>query len=175
MTVETVEIEALPLTAEAFAPFGDVIEARGDPDVIINRGRCGRFHDRALLSTDSDGRIGVSVFASKPVRFPVTIDLFERHPLGSQAFLPMSGKPFLVVVASDTDGRPGAPRAFVTAPGQGVNYHRNIWHAVLMPLDVDAVFAVVDRIGPGKNLEEHELDMPVVVSGPALRDVRVGD
>ena len=86
--------------------------------------------------------------------------MMERHPRGSQAFLPMSQDPFLVVVAPDNDGRPGRPRAFVTAPGQGVNYRRAIWHGVLTPLHEPGLFAVVDRIGTGDNLEEHWFEHP---------------
>lgn len=160
----TAGIIAGPLTADAFAPFGDVIEASGAPDMMINAGRCGRHHDLARLSAEAGGQIGISVFVSEPVSLPVSIGLLERHPLGSQAFLPMSADPFLVVVAEDAGGRPASPRAFITAAGQGVNYHRNVWHAVLMPLDARATFAVVDRIGgTGSNLEEFHFDRPLTI------------
>lgn len=160
------EIAAEPLDAEAFAGFGDVLEARGEPDRIINQGRCGRFHDRALLDF-AGGRAGISVFRAEPRRLPLALDMVERHPDGSQAFLPMHGDPFLVVVCPDEDGRPGPPRAFVTAPGQGVNYHRGTWHGVLMPLAAPGLFAVVDRIGAGPNLEEHRFEVPWTVTAGA--------
>ncbi|KUJ73756.1 Ureidoglycolate hydrolase [Ruegeria marisrubri] len=143
-----------PLTAQAFAPFGDVIEAAGAVDKYINQGKCARYHDRAQLDF-SDGRAGISVFQSQAFNLPITLDMVERHPDGSQAFLPLSDKPFVVVVAPDIDGTPGQPLAFKTAPGQGVNYHRNTWHGVLTPLFAPGLFAVVDRIGSGPNLEEH--------------------
>ena len=162
-------ITTRPLTAEAFAPFGDVLEAAGEPDRIINGGLCGRFHDQATLDF-ADGRAGISLFDAEPRTLPHTLDLMERHPLGSQAFLPMHGHPYLVVVAPDQDGAPGEPQAFVTLPGQGVNYRRNTWHGVLTPLTVSGVrtglFAVVDRIGAGENLEEHHFAEPwTVVEG----------
>ncbi len=145
-----------PLTAESFAPFGDVLEAVGEPDNIINAGLCGRFHDLANLDFTGEGaRAGISLFRSKAHTLPYTLDLMERHPLGSQAFLPMSADPFMVIVAADDSGKPGTPLAFLTRPGQGVNYHRDTWHGVLTPLVDDALFAVVDRIGDGGNLEEH--------------------
>lgn len=143
-----------PLTAEAFAPFGDVLEAEGAPDKLINQGLCGRYHDRAELDF-GDGRAGISLFKAEPRTLPLTLDMVERHPEGSQAFLPMGPEPFLVVVAPDEGGRPGLPRAFRTAPGQGVNYRRGVWHGVLCPLSAPGLFAVVDRIGAGPNLEEH--------------------
>ena len=152
-------IPARPLTAEAFAPFGDVIEAEGAPDWLINEGRCARFHDRARLEFEG-GRAGLSVFWAEGCELPCEVGLLERHPLGSQAFLPLSSEPFLVVVAPDAGGVPGRPVAFVTRPGQGVNYHRGVWHAVLTPLGTTAVFAVVDRIGGGANLEEVRLPRP---------------
>ena len=156
-------IVAEPLDADVFAPFGDVIDASGLPDQFINDGACERFDDRARLSVDDAGRLGVSVFASRCHALPVTVDALERHPLASQAFLPMSADPFLVVVALDRDGAPTAPRAFVTRPGQGVNLLRGTWHGVLTPLGNSGLFAVVDRIGPGENCDVHRLDVPVVV------------
>ena len=153
-----------PLTAKAFAPFGDVLEATGEPDKIINAGMCGRFHDLADLDFTGEGaRAGISLFRSKARTLPYTLDMLERHPLGSQAFIPMSADPFMVIVAPDDDGRPGTPLAFLTNPGQGVNYHRNIWHGVLTPLIDNALFAVVDRIGAGSNLEEHTIDKPWLI------------
>ena len=93
------EIVARPLTAEAFAPWGEVLEARGDPDRIINQGLCGRFHDRARPDAVG-GPLGISVFLAEPRALPYRPALVERHPLGSQAFLPMTAAPFLVVVAA---------------------------------------------------------------------------
>lgn len=151
-----------PLTAEAFAPFGDVLDTSGAPDRIINQGLCGRFHDRAALDF-ADGRAGISLFRAEPRQLPLTLDMVERHPEGSQAFLPMSEAPFLVVVAPDEGGTPGRPRAFLTQAGQGVNYHRGVWHGVLCPLSAPGLFAVVDRIGAGPNLEEHWFTEPYLI------------
>ncbi len=148
------DIQVQPLTAEAFAPFGDVLNCTGAPDKIINAGLCGRFHDRAQV--DVDGRVGVSLFRSELRRLPCTLDLVERHPLGSQAFIPMSIDPFLVIVA-DTDLQ---PRAFITAPGEGINFHRGTWHGVLTPLSGPGLFAVIDRVSEGPNLEEHVFEEP---------------
>tara|TARA_R110000764_G_scaffold33126_2_gene74364 strand:+ start:473 stop:961 length:489 start_codon:yes stop_codon:yes gene_type:complete len=142
------------LTAEAFAPFGDVLDVSGTPDKIINQGLCGRHHDRARLDF-SDGRAGISLFNAEPRQFPITLDMVERHPEGSQAFIPMSLHPFVVVVAPDENGKPGTPRAFVTEAGQAINLHRGTWHGVLTPIHAPGLFAVVDRIGDGANLEEH--------------------
>jgi ureidoglycolate lyase len=147
-----------PLTAAAFAPFGDVLDASGVPDRIINQGLCGRFHDRARLDFGPDGRAGISIFRAEGCTLPLRLEMMERHPEGSQAFLPMSAAPFLVVVAPDKGGLPGPPRAFLTAPGQGVNYLRGTWHGVLMPLAAPGLFAVIDRIGDTPNLQEHWFD-----------------
>ena len=146
-----------PLTVAAFAAFGDVLEIAGAPDKIINQGLCGRWHDLAKLDV-ADGRVGLSLFKAELRSLPYSLDMMERHPEGSQAFLPMSPDPFLVVTAPDDDGRPGAPRAFLTAAGQGVNYHRGVWHGVLAPLGGSGLFAVIDRIGDGANLEENWFD-----------------
>lgn len=148
----TRRIVARPLTAAAFAPFGQVIEAAGAPDRIINAGRCGRFHDRG--TPDVEGRTGISVFRSESVELPYSFELVERHPLGSQAFMPLGADAWLSVVAPDDGGRPGAPRAFLVPAGMGVNLRAGVWHGVLTPLDRPADFLVVDREGEGVNLEE---------------------
>lgn len=153
------------LTPEVFSPFGDVLETIGEPDKIINAGMCGRFHDLAHLDfTGKDARAGISLFRSRTRTLPYTLDMMERHPLGSQAFMPMSADAFMVIVAPDDAGKPGNPLAFLTSPGQGVNYHRNTWHGVLTPLIDNALFAVVDRIGEGNNLEEFTFDQPWLVA-----------
>ncbi|WP_158966489.1 ureidoglycolate lyase [Chachezhania sediminis] len=164
------QIRAQPITAEAFAPFGDLIEAAGDPDKIINQGLCGRFHDRATLEFGA-GRAGISLFRAKARALPLVLDMVERHPAGSQAFVPMTPDPFLVIVAPDVDGRPGTPLAFVTRSGLAVNYHAGTWHGVLTPLTAPGLFAVVDRIAtteeaPSVNLEEHWFDTPWTVLPP---------
>ena len=155
-------VRCQPLSAEAFAPFGDVLDCSGAPDKIINAGLCGRFHDRAKLDF-GDARGGISLFKATPRSFPYTLDLMERHPEGSQAFVPMSEHPFLVTVALDENSRPGTPLAFLTASGQGINLHRNVWHGVLTPLELPGLFAVVDRIGETPNIEEFLLNPPYIV------------
>jgi ureidoglycolate lyase len=107
-----------------------------------------------------DARVGISLFRSRLRQFPYTLDLVERHPDGSQAFIPMSMDPFLVIVA-DADM---TPHAFVTAAGEGINFHRGIWHGVLTPLSGTGLFAVIDRIGDSPNLEEHYFKTPYSVT-----------
>ncbi|MBD3665386.1 ureidoglycolate lyase [Sulfitobacter aestuariivivens] len=153
------------MSAQAFAPFGDVLEVAGAPDKIINQGLCRRYHDRAKLDF-GDGRAGVSLFQAQRREFPLMLDMVERHPQGSQAFIPMTLVSFLVVVAPDAGGVPGQPLAFLTDPGQAINLHKGTWHGVLTPLSEPGLFAVVDRIGMGANLEEHWFDTPYVIAGP---------
>jgi ureidoglycolate lyase len=150
----TRRIKVQPLTAAAFAPFGDVMEAAGTPDKIINQGKCARHHDQARMDF-SDGRAGISIFMGEQETLPLTLAMVERHPQGSQAFVPMSAEPFLVVVACDEGGVPTDPQAFITTAGQAINFHRGTWHGVLTPLHANGLFAVIDRIGSGENLEEH--------------------
>jgi ureidoglycolate lyase len=159
-------IIATELTTEAFAPFGEIIEARGVPDQQINAGLCGRYDDLAALDFDEPGRAGISVFLSMPIELPLQLALVERHPLGSQCFIPMSGISYLVVVAEDDNGTPNNMRAFLARPDQGVNYHRNTWHGTLMPIGKEACFTVIDWIGDGENLEEFHFTSPIrIVTG----------
>ena len=143
-------IRAEALTAAAFAPFGDVLEVGGAARVI-NAGLCNRYHDRAMMDF-TDGRAGISIFQARCRALPYHFDLIERHPDGSQAFIPMTNDPFLVIVAQ---GPQATPQAFLTNGAQGINLHRGTWHGVLTPLSGHGLFAVIDRIGGGVNLEEY--------------------
>ena len=154
-------LTATTINSDAIAGLAELIDASDTPDKLINQGRCGRFHDRATL--DVDGRVGVSVFQSTSFSMPFKMEMMERHPLGSQAFLPMQEGEYLVVLAEDKDGAPVAPRAFIAGPGQGVNIGRNVWHGVLCPLSDPGLFMVVDRVGEGPNLEEHWFDEPFII------------
>lgn len=158
-------IEIQPISAEAFRPFGDLIDTSGAPNKMINQGLCGRFHDRAQMDF-ADGRAGLSLFKAEPRSLPLKLEMVERHPEGSQAFIPMSEHGFLVIVAEDLGNLPGEPLAFETEPGQAINFHRGTWHGVLTPLCAPGLFAVVDRIGSGANLQEHWFDTPYEVRRP---------
>jgi ureidoglycolate lyase len=146
------KITAVPLTAAAFTPYGQVIETEGAQSFPINAGRCMRYHGLATIDV-SEGPPLISLLRSEAVTLPYEFALVERHPLGSQAFMPLSNDPFLVIACRDENGRPSTPQAFVTAPGQGISFNRNTWHGVLTPLNRSASFLVVDRAGTD-NLEE---------------------
>lgn len=140
-----------PLTAEAFRPFGDVIEVSDAAQhFTINDGFAERYHDLAHIDTTAEGgRTLVSVFRAQPRTFPLPITTMERHPLGSQAFVALAPVPFLVVVAAPGAAPgPEAIRCFLAQPGQGVNYARGTWHHPLIALDAPADFLVIDRGGP---------------------------
>lgn len=158
----TQKIALEPLTAEVFAPFGDVLEAKGEPTKVINQGYCGRYHDLAQL-TFTDGRAGLSLFKAQARQLPYRLEMVERHPDGSQAFIPMTLEPFLVIVAPDVAGKPDRPRAFLTEAGQAINFRQNTWHGVLTPLSEPGLFGVVDRIGETPNLEEHWYEQPYLI------------
>ncbi len=147
-----------PLTRAAFAPFGDVIDAEGAAPITINQGFAQRCDGQARIDVGSEGgAVNVSLFTAQPRPAPIEIALMERHPLGSQLFAPMQAQPWLVVVCGDP--RDAATyRAFRASGRQGVNYARNVWHHPLLVLDANSLFLIVDRAGPGNNLEEVELD-----------------
>lgn len=153
-----------PLTPEAFAPFGQVIQTEGAHHYPINNGMTERYHDLAKIELGgANARPLISIFRGQPYELPLTLKLVERHPLGSQVFYPLSDLPFLVIVAPDLAGVPEMPRAFLAAPRQGVNIAMNTWHGVLTPLHQVCDFLVVDRGGEGNNLEEHHFDVPHTV------------
>ena len=147
-------LRPVPLTREGFRPFGDVIEMEGSAHYTINQGFTERFNDLSFVDVAPEGgTTNVSLFLGQPRPSPVAIKLMERHPLGSQAFVPLEDRPWLVLVAEDVHEF-GSYRAFTATGRQGVNYARNVWHHPLLVLDADSRFLIIDRKGPGNNLEE---------------------
>ena len=169
MTTMTQTLEIHPLTKAAFAPFGDVIEADPSTMRFINGGTTERFHALSSAEAFGDGaRVILNIFRGQPRAFPYAIEMMERHPFGSQSFVPLNGGPFLVVVAKDEDGKPGRPQVFLARGDQGVNYRANVWHYPLMALDQPSDFLIVDRDGPGNNLAEFFFDTPFIIGAPTL-------
>ena len=159
------ELKAEPLTPEAFAPFGDVIDTRTADYFPINAGRTRRYHDLAKVETlGEQARTLISIFVSQPVSLPLELDFLERHPQGRQAFMPLHGERFVVVVAPPGDSiDPDEVRAFVTDGRQGVNYRAGTWHAIQSVLEREGEFLVVDRGGEGNNCDESPLALRITV------------
>ncbi|MGQ7960461.1 ureidoglycolate lyase [Pseudomonas sp. SP16.1] len=152
-----------PLTREAFAPFGEVIETAGATSFAINAGTTTRYHDLARIETAGDAsRVLLSLFEGQAWHAPIEIRLLERHPLGSQAFYPVDGACMLIVVAPPGELDESQIRAFVSAPDQGVNYARGTWHHPLLCLERPGRFLVVDRGGAGPNCDEQALRQPLL-------------
>jgi len=144
------------LTQSAFASFGDVVSTDTARERrAINYGQTDRFHDLARLDlTAQNGQPIISLFRTKPLPRPIPIKVMERHPLSSQAFYPLSGRPYLVVVAPSGDFDARGIRVFLAQGDQGVNYHAGTWHHFSLALDGISDFLVIDRDGPEKNCDE---------------------
>ncbi|HUO88627.1 MAG TPA: ureidoglycolate lyase [Rhizomicrobium sp.] len=153
-----------PLSAEAFAPFGEVIEARG-PAAPINRGATRKFGDLARIDA-GQSHATVHIYRSTPPAYPFALRVMENHPLGSQLFMPLSGRPWLVVVAPRGPFDPQAIRAFAAGPQQGVNLAPGTWHHFNLALGGVSDFLVADRAGPVDNLEEVALDGSILLEAP---------
>ena len=142
-----------PLDPAAFAPFGDVVAADGQHAYAINAGSARRWHDLMRIDV-GDGRPVASIVRASPRALPFDVTMLERHPLGSQAWIPLDPRlRFLVVVASDPAS---TPRAFIAHGGQGVNYRPGTWHHPLIGLD-PGDWLVIDREGAGNNCDECDL------------------
>lgn len=157
-------LKVAPLEADAFRPYGEVIAAGNARETLsINEGHARRYHDLAPLDMmEGGGRPVLSLFLSRPKSWPLELALMERHPLGSQVFLPRSERPYLVVVAPPGPFRREALRAFL-ARGVGVSYRRGTWHHYSLALGEESAFWVIDREGPGENCDEIVLDPPMRV------------
>jgi ureidoglycolate lyase len=169
--VNDTRVRPLALTVESFAPFGDVIQTEGRPWVWINDHTCRRFDDLATVDVAADGgRPLLSVFEAAPRALPLTVHALERHPLSSQAFVPLDALPFLVVVAEPAPaGRVGRVHAFWSNGRQGVNYRANTWHHALIALHRDSRFLVVDRGGRGENCEVCRVDNVATITADGMR------
>lgn len=151
------ELTPEPLTAGAFAPFGSVIEASDSAVKLdINQGHATRY-DRLAEIDVADGAAAISLFRARPLD-GLVLRAFERHPLGSQSFMPLGGRPYLVAVAPAGGLDPAEIRLFRAEANQGVHYRAGVWHHFLLVLDRECDFLVVDRFGPGDNCDEIELD-----------------
>jgi ureidoglycolate lyase len=159
-----------PLTRAAFKPYGDVIELDGAKQIPINLGTTMRFHDLCNVDvTDEGGHAIVNLFRGQPRVLPFECKMMERHPLGSQAFIPLDDRPYLVVVAPAGELVEDEIRAFVTRGWQGVNYAKGVWHHPLLALGKVSDYIVVDRGGEGKNLNEQDLKESLWLTEDALR------
>lgn len=156
------KLVAKPLTKVAFAQFGDVIEIDDAKHFAINDGRVERYHDLAKVEIDTNvgGRAIISYFKVNDARaFPYSFNVVERHPKGSQAFIPMFDAPVVLVVAPKDEALTSDKlQAFVTNGQQGFNFHAGVWHMPLMSEQQDRIFVVVDRAGPGNNCDEFTLE-----------------
>jgi ureidoglycolate lyase len=152
-----------PLTKKAFAPFGEVVEMDGGEQITINQNFAQRFNNLAHVDVErEEGRVNISLASAIPRPQPIAIKMMERHPLGSQIFYPLQDEPWLVLVCGDPLDV-STYRAFKASGQQGINYKRNAWHHPLLVLK-SSRFIVVDRQGPGNNLEEVWLENEFALS-----------
>ena len=157
-------IKPKEITRENFAIYGDLISSDSIKPIDINAGYAKRFNDLAKINTSKDkGETIISIFSALKRSFPMKIDMMEKHPLGSQAFVPMKETIFLTFVAPPGD----VPeikkiQSFIIPPKMGVNYKPGIWHFPLISTE-DTNFLVIDRKGSGKNLVIHKFDKEEIV------------
>ncbi|MBT8076991.1 MAG: ureidoglycolate lyase [Gammaproteobacteria bacterium] len=163
----TLKLKAQPISAERFAPFGDVIHAGTENASAMNDARFLRFNDLARIEVDpqAGGRPCVSIARCRtPTSLPYCIEMMERHPKGSQAFVPLAPFSFLVVVAPPAESVDTAQlHAFVTSGREGVNYRKGVWHMPMIGLSSGQQFLIIDRAGDDSNCEEIVLGESVIV------------
>jgi ureidoglycolate lyase len=161
----TITLKPEPLTSERFAPYGDVIEASMNRTEAMNAERFQRFDDLCKVDMQDEGRVAVSIARCRvATSLPLRIDMVERHPLGSQAFMPLTPCRMIVVVAPPEESVDASDlRAFVTNGRQGINYHRGTWHMPLIAFDAGREFLIIDRAADTPNCDTHDLGEPVML------------
>ena len=157
-------INPIPMTKENFTKFGDMISTENIKPIEINKGYANRFDDIAKIDTaNNNGETTISIFSALKRSFPMKIDMMEKHPLGTQAFIPMKETTFLTLVAPEGKKlEMDKIESFVVPKGKGVNYKTGIWHFPLISTE-DMDFLVVDRKGPGENLIVENLDQEKIL------------
>jgi ureidoglycolate lyase len=161
----TIILQPELLTRERFAPYGDVIETSRESSDAMNEARFERFDDLCEIDLINDGRIAVSIARCRtPTSLPLRLDMVERHPLGSQAFVPLSRCKMVIVVAPPEESVDASElRAFVTNGRQGINYHRGTWHMPLIAFEAGQEYLIIDRGGEEPNCDMHTLDDPILL------------
>jgi ureidoglycolate lyase len=164
----TITLIPQTLTSERFAPYGDVIESVVDRTAAMNAARFERFDDLCGVDMKDDGRVAISIARCRvAMTLPLHVDTVERHPLGSQAFVPLTPCRMIVVVGPPEESvEAGDLRAFVSNGRQGVNYHRGTWHMPLIAFDAGQEFLVIDRASDVPNCDEHSLDEAIMLVEP---------
>jgi len=162
--LSVITLKPAPLTRERFAPYGDVIETSADRLVTMNAARFERFDSQCAVEA-ADGQVAISIVRCRlATTLPYRFDTIERHPHGSQAFVPLTPYRFMVVVAPAEESVAADDlRAFVTNGRQGINYHRGTWHMPLIAFDAGQEFLVIDRSGESPNCDEHSLEEPIML------------
>jgi len=152
-------INPIKITKENFADFGDVISSENIKAININAGYAKRFDNLANINTlRNEGKTIVSIFSALKRSFPMKIDMMEKHPLGSQAFMPMIETTFLAFVAPPGDlPEISKIKSFIIPPKKGINYKPGVWHFPLISTE-NTDFLVIDRKGNGNNLIIHNFD-----------------
>lgn len=163
--MKTYRLNLKPLTSDAFAPYGDVIQKQGHYPEEINYGQTRKYANLAGIdASDEGGETAVHIYRSRPISLPFRVELMENHPLGSQAFIPLHKRPFLVVVAPPADELEfKSIQGFFTNGEQGVNFGKGVWHHYQISLDEISDYLVIDRGGPGNNRIEHRLEKALFI------------
>ena len=157
-------IKPINITKENFSEFGDLISSKDINPININEGYAKRFNDLAKVNTDKNqGETCVSIFSALKRSFPMEIDMMEKHPLGSQAFIPMKETIFLSFVAPTGDSpNVNKIKSFIIPPKMGINYKPGVWHFPLISTE-NANFLVIDRKGNGENLTIHKFEREKII------------
>ena len=157
-------IKPKKITRKNFKKFGDVISTKKIKSININDGYAKRFNDLCRINTSSKkGSTIVSIFSAKKRKFPMNIKMMEKHPLGSQAFIPMNETTFLVFVAPKGK-KPNTKKikSFIVPKQTGINYKPGIWHFPLISTE-NINFLVIDRKGSGDNLIIHKFEKEKII------------
>lgn len=155
-----------PLTAEAFAPYGDVVASTGRAGRPINADTSIRVEMPAPDILADGGTPSLSVFRASARRLPLDVRELERHRLGSQTFLPLGGTAFVAVVAlGDETPDPETLAAFASDGTAGITIRRGVWHHALLSLN-DGDYAVIERRGAEVDCDVVELAQAAQLQAP---------
>ena len=157
-------IKPVKISRSNFSSYGDLISTDDISPININEGYAKRFDNLANLDTSKDsGKTIVSIFSALKRTFPMKIHMMEKHPLSTQAFIPMKETTFLAFVApSGESPEIDKIQSFIIPPKMGINYKPGIWHFPLISTE-NINFLVIDRKGSGDNLIIHKFEKEKII------------
>jgi ureidoglycolate lyase len=153
MTIQAKKLQATLATLESIEPYGQLISTDRDVSNHIGDFYEGavRVHDPISFSSDDDTCLSLTSVDPRPLE----VTYLERHFKHTQTFIPLGGKPYMVVLGAPTSGdlpEIESVRAFRFPGNTGLCMHIGTWHEFPFALENSTEMLVILRNETTRNL-----------------------